>query len=176
MERSLNRKSKLDMQVISLFIKLIVSTGLLCFLSACKQEVQQREFEFDYYPERNIYYNVATSTFIYSLDGAKTWDSLRTDTKADLETLGKHEKIFSKAPEVWKDNKTHLEMYEGKIYNIITEEDKKYVASPDEVTDKRSVESRAGSTNPSNKTMSDPPKKKGLKGFFDRVFKKKEKK
>jgi hypothetical protein len=49
--------------------------------------------------------------------------------------------------------------------------DKNYIKVGEEVTERRSVVK-----NVSTVKKAEPPKKKGVRGFFDRVFKKKEKK
>ena len=153
-------------------MKFIMGIGLLFCFPACNDNKNEVQYEFEYYPERNIYYNVATSTFFYSLNGSKTWDSMHTDAKADLKALGKKEKIFTKTSEVWKDNATHLEMYDGKVYNIIGENVPGAMSAVDQVSDKKSV---AKSNAPVIKVGA-PAKKKGVKGFFNRMFKKKERK
>ncbi|HEX8332660.1 MAG TPA: hypothetical protein VF622_08550 [Segetibacter sp.] len=161
------------MKRIFLFIVNLMSIGFLFLLSGCSRNVHQEGFEFDYYPDKNIYYNVATSNFIYSLDGAKTWDSLHASTKGDPKSLGKRVKVYSTNAEVWKENQTHLEMYEGKRLQLINEDDKNYAAKVDEVSDKRTVTTGGISI---RKKPAAASKKKGVAGFFNKLFGKKEKK
>jgi hypothetical protein len=141
-------------------------------MPGCNRKEHEGELEFDYYPDKNIYYNVASSNFIYSLDGAKTWDSLHASSKGDPKSLGRKEKIYSESAEVWKENESHLKMYEGKVYSIITAEDRNFVAVVDEVTDKKTVNKTAIPI----RKPSPQPKKKGLKGFFNKVFGKRDRK
>jgi hypothetical protein len=161
------------MKKVFLFIGNIMSIGFFLFISGCDRSEKVSEIEFDYYPEKNIYFNVARSTFIYSIDGAKSWDSLHTSSKEEQKLLGRKEKIYTKTPEVWKENKTHLSMYEGKIMQMISEVDRNSVTSDEEVSDKRTIAKNSGTAVPKKAVA---PKKKGIKGFFDKVFGKKKKK
>ena len=156
-----------------LFICIAMNVGVVFFVSGC-QSPKVGEYEFDYYPERNVYYNVQTAKFHYSLDGGKTWEEFKADVKADSTLLGKSEKIYSKSPEVWKENGTHLNMYEGKVYTIVDDNDKSFAVTGEEVSDKRIISSGSGGS--SGKQSAAPAKKKGLKGFFNRIFGKKDKK
>ncbi len=106
------------------------------------------------------------------LDGAKTWDSLKGDSKNDLTLLGKKEKVYSKTSQVWTENETHLKMYKGTLYNVISDSDKNYVAV-NQVNDKQALTKGGLTVRKSGETA---PKKKGVRGFFNKVFGKKDKK
>ena len=162
------------MKKILLFVFYLMNIGLLFSFQSCKNNVvaeKEGESEFEYFPAKNIYYNVRSSKFIYSLDGAKTWDSVKVTSRDGFAALGKKEKIFSKSAEVWRDNETHLSMYEGNLVSILNESDRNNSEVVEEVTERRS-----NIKNASIIKKVEPPKKKGIRGFFDRVFKKKEKK
>ena len=161
------------MKKILLFAFYFINIGLFFSFQACKSNtaVKEGESEFEYFPARNIYFNVKSSKFIYSLDGAKTWDSVKVTSRAGFAALGRREKIFSKSAEVWRDNETHLRMYEGNLVSILNESDKNNIEIAEEVTERRAVVKNASSVK-----KVDPPRKKGVRGFFDRVFKRKEKK
>lgn len=166
-EWSLNGKNKFFyMQKTLLFIGVIVSMGFSFCISGCGgNREHEGEYEFDYYPDKNIYYSIESSKFIYSLDGGKKWDNIKANINEDAIILGKKEKIYSKTPEVWKENETHLKMYEGKPYMLISDEDKKYASAVDEVSDKRTV-TKKGTSNKRTKQ----PKKKGVRDFINKVL------
>lgn len=149
-----------------------MSIGFLCFVPGCRSDApdHQGELEFEYYPDKNIYYNTASLNFIYSLDGAKTWDSLKFSSKDAFSSLGKKQKIYSKTPEIWNDNEVHLKTYGGTLFNITDDGDNTQIAGVDEVSDKRKVSKTTGAKRNTQQN------RKGVKGFFDRIFKKKDKK
>ena len=156
-----------------MLITFFMSIGTLLFTSGCQRDQHVGEYEFNYYPDRNIYYNVEASKFIYSIDGGKTWENFSPGSRVDQSLLGKSEKVYSKTQEVWKENEAHLKMYEGKIYTLVNEQDKNVAPGTEEVSDKRLASSGGGGA---ARKSGAAPKKKGLKGFFNRVFGKKDKK
>lgn len=163
---------KLVMKRFSLFINIFMSIWVLLVFAGCDRSQKVGELEFDYYPEKNIYYSIASSKYYYSLDAGKTWESFTPGSKKQPATLGKKEKVYSTSSEIWKENQSHLKMFEGKRFQLINDVDRNYVATVAEVSDKRPT-TIAGSA---PKQSAAAPKKKGIKGFFNRIFGKKDKK
>ncbi len=91
------------------FWLVIMIGGLQLFALSCrnnKQDEKKDDYEFYYYPEKNVYYDVEKKNFFYSLDGGKTWDSTINPSGNDPGTLGK-KVIIRSLGEVYNDNETH---------------------------------------------------------------------
>jgi hypothetical protein len=131
------------------------------FILSCNNAGNQK-FEFYYYPARNIYYDVTTKEYLYSLDGGTTWDSINIKTNADVtSTLGTKRIIYSTTPEIWRDNSAHIQQYNGHLINIIAGDTS--VSSEDLAAERKSKRPKATVTNAIK-----PAEKKP--GFFKRLF------
>ncbi len=124
----------------------------------------QKKIEFFYYPQRNIYFDVANSQYFFSLDGGKTWDSLSSRTNGEPATLGNKQILYSDTHAIWNNNQAHLKQYNGHATNIVEEDT--VAVNQDEVAD-RKIKKVKSATTDSNKQ----PEKKP--GFFQRLFGKK---
>ena len=127
----------------------------------------QKEFEFYYYPARNVYYSVTNNLYFYSLDGGKTWDSVNAYTNTEPGTLGSKQIIYSTTPAIWLENKEHLSQYKGQLFNVVD-------------NDSSLAQNNSAAERKIKKVMQPPvteqqkkPEKKP--GFFQRLFGKKNK-
>jgi hypothetical protein len=91
---------------------------ICCAIILSCNNATQKEFEFYYYPARNVYYDITNNLYLYSLDGGKTWDSVSTYTNKEPAILGSKQIIYSTTPYIWKDNKAHVSQYKGQVINI----------------------------------------------------------
>ncbi|MEO8712399.1 MAG: hypothetical protein ABI405_09770 [Parafilimonas sp.] len=123
----------------------------------------QKKFEFFYYPERNVYYDVTNSMYLYSLDGGTTWDSLHAKMNKDSTTLGSKEIIYSTSPGVWADNDAHIQQYNGHIINITGNDS---LSQNDLAAERKAKKIKAAATKSEKKSEKKP-------GFFKRLFGKK---
>ena len=135
----------------------------------------EKKLEFYYYPKTNMYYDVANQKYLYSLDSAKTWNTINDQSKKFPSTLGDKKIIYSNTDSVWKYNADHRMTYHGRMYHIIKENNdlpsaykdaREKVHSPKNIT-KKTTDKRTDSTEPA---------KKGIRGFFNRLFGKHKKK
>ena len=153
---------------------LVIMIGdLQLFALSCrdnKQEEKKDDYEFYYYPEKNVYYDVEKKNFFYSLDGGKTWDSTINPSGNDPGTLGK-EVIIRSLGEVYNDNETHRNLYNGKLYNIINLDTRQVTTAP-EVSERKVQKKRTTAIIP----RQEDKLKKGLKKFLDKIFAKRKKK
>jgi len=99
-------------------LSLIFLTIYSLLIFSCNNATQKK-FEFYYYPSRNVYYDVANSMYLYSLNGGATWDSLQFKAGNDPVTLGAKEIIYSESPQVWLNNEQHRSQYNAKTINIV---------------------------------------------------------
>ena len=102
---------------------------LVCFIAAllqvaCDTTADTNKTAFYYYPEKNVYYNITKKTYLYSLDGATTWDSMYDASSRRTKLLGKSVTIYFPGDSIWKDNLLHRERYNGMTYGIITEKNR----------------------------------------------------
>ncbi len=144
------------------FIFLLCRFVACClFILSCNNSGNQK-FEFYYYPERNIYYDLATKEYLYSLDGGTTWDSLNIKTNADVtSTLGTKRIIYSTIPEIWRDNSAHMNQYKGHAINIMANDTS--VSSEDLAAERKLKKPKATVTNAIKSSEKKP-------GFFKRLF------
>ena len=156
-----------------LFITLVLSLQL--FLLACQNnnsEEEKENHEFYYYPKKNVYYDVEKKYFLYSLDGAKTWDSLMSFSDIEPATLGEKIIVYSKDNDVYKDNAAHRKSYNGTLYNIAGA-DTAFASATPEVAE-RKVQRKAVAVkheqNEEKPGREEVKQKKGLKKFLDKIF------
>ena len=76
-------------------------------------------YKFYYYPQLNAYYDVQNETYFYSIDGAKTWDTITRQSDALPNNLGKKIIIYSDVPQAWLQNQQHREKYGGMLNDLI---------------------------------------------------------
>ena len=155
---------------VSLILIIIVSIQI--FASSCGNNNKKENYKFYYYPQKNVYYDVEKKIFLYSINGAKTWDSVINVSGDDPETLGEKVTIRSHIKEVYKKNETHRNLYKGKLYNIVSLETAVASAAP-EVTERRVQKTRTKEVNPfaeEDKVI------EGIKKFVNKIFGKHNKK
>lgn len=143
--------------------RLNILTLLFCLsFFACNNAGSSKKFEFYYYPDRNIYYDVANAEFVYSVNGGKTWETFKKELGKDPATLGSREIIYSDSQQPWNNNAADIEKYKGKIFSVSDEDT---TAKADAASDKKITKKTESST--------DKKKKEKKPGFFKRLFGKK---
>jgi len=151
------------MRQITSFIFLFICCAIIL---SCNTTTQ-KEFEFYYYPARNVYYSVTNNLYFYSLDGSKTWDSVSAYADKEPVTLGSKQIIYSTTPEIWLANKEHVNQYKGQLINVIDNDSS--LAQNNSVAERKIKKViQPPVTGPEKK-----PEKKP--GFFQRLFGKKNK-
>lgn len=125
----------------------------------------QKEYEFYYYPEKNIYYDVVNKEYIYSLDGGQTWDSLFVAAEKEPATLGTKRILHSNQHSIWLNNAEHIQQFNGRAVNVLASDT---TASNQALVAERKIK-KTVTTQPQKK---EPEKKPG---FFKRLFGKKNK-
>lgn len=68
-----------------LFIIIMIVIDLFALSCRDMQEEEKEDYEFYYYPQKNVYYDVEKNNFYYSLNGGKTWDSITNTSGNDPE-------------------------------------------------------------------------------------------
>lgn len=96
----------------------VIIQALLFFSLACNSDKHKGELQFYYYPTKNVYYDPVKKEFLYSLNGAKSWNTFTDTSVAEPATIGEKVVIFSKNREVYKDNENHRKLYGGKLFDI----------------------------------------------------------
>ena len=106
-------KEILRMGSKSLLLLLFCITGIV----SC-DNFPQKQFEFYYYPQKNIYYSVTGEKYFFSLDGGTTWDSVVALSSAEPAILGAKEIIHSSTADIYVQNSLHLQQFNGSVINI----------------------------------------------------------
>ncbi len=138
-------------------------------INACNNTAEQKPEtpEFDYYPLTNVYYDRLNNIFIYSLDSARTWNTYAPSSDKEPGTMGKKVVIQTNTGEVWKHNEEHRRDYGGTILNISSN------GLLAENTGFAGTTERKAKKVKQIKPKGDKKEKKGVKEFFENLFKKK---
>ena len=147
--------------------------GTVLFVVSCQSSGSQdvnEENQFYYYPQKNVYFDVDKKTFFYSLDGAKSWDSITNAADKEPATLGEKIIVYSEDSKVYKDNAAHRKLYNGKLINII-DADTAFASALPEVTERKLQKKKTDD----EKLEEDEPIK-GLNKFLNKLFGKHNKK
>ena len=154
------------MKVPALLIVFSISVIVLCAGCADKQAKQN---EFYYYPDMNLYFDVAKNNFIYSLDGGVMWDTIDAKSGNIPTTLGNKIVLNSASDSIWKDNVTHREKYGGYIYNVL-DDDSTDTSAATTVTEKEIVKKPTSTLIKEDEKIKE---RKGLGKLLNRIFGKK---
>lgn len=147
-------------------------TGSNFFFFACKTKEEDDLLEFYYYPEKNVYYSPAKNLFYYSVDGAKSWDSIAGGNPDDLSYLGAREVIETDSSRVFVENAKHRKLYGGTLLDVVSG-DTSVATAVGEVSERKILKKRKVAEQPD--TPETKPKK-GIRKLFDKIFGKHEKK
>jgi deoxyxylulose-5-phosphate synthase len=154
-----------------LFMVMVMSIGLfaLSCQSSGSQEVNE-EYQFYYYPQKNVYFDVEKKSFYYSLNGGKSWDSLASTSDQEPLTLGDKIIVYSADNRVYKDNAAHRKLYNGRLINI-ADADTSFVSAMPEVAARKLPKRKTAQD-----TLEENEPIKGLTKFLYKIFGKHNKK
>lgn len=155
-----------------IIVAMFVGWGIVS--CASQNDRQQQPYEFYYYPKTNMYYNVKDETYFFSVDGAQSWDSLSAENGQTPATLGYRETLYSRHPDVWRDNEMHRKEYGGLLVNLVNEDQADTGKTVSEVKE-RTVKTTKNTNQVSTKQEEQVRKKGGLKKFINKIFGKKKK-
>ena len=159
-------KFRLSCTIIVFFLSYIV------FEVSCKRnDGDTAENIIYYYPEKNIYYDSLRSKYYYSLDGAKTWDSMTFKAHGFGTTLGSKVPINRTENSVWINNESHRKKYNGVLFNIINS----YTISLARADRINKLKAVVKTETQPKVTEKESAPEKGLKKFFNKLFGKKKK-
>ena len=173
---SLSNKFKCMMMNTRFFIV----AGMLFICASCTNNKinppvpAEKKMEFYYYPKTNMYYDVTNKKYLYSLDSSKTWLSENNESGNIPATLGNKHVIYSNTDSIWMYNAEHRKTYKGRLYHIIKVNNDLPSSYKDAREKKRSLKSTTKKT--SDKQTDSAAPKKGIRGFFNRLFGKHKKK
>ena len=139
---------------------------------ACKQTPQDTSLEYHYFPKTNMYYSVVSHLYFFSLDGGKTWDTLRNTDAADSAMLGEKVVLYAPNDSIWMDNEAHRTAYKGVLYNLYDVDTLQPTVGT--VTEKPVVKKKV--VKKQEEGVDEEKKKKGLGKFFSKIFGKKKNK
>ncbi len=147
------------------YMKQYVPQYFLCMLilASCNEAgLGKKQFEFYYYPSKNVYYDVANNQYTYSVDGGKTWNNFKPNTSTEFATLGSRQTVYSDDEQPWKLNQVHRKEYNGTLLSIA---DADTVAQQqDVITDKKIIVKKP------KLNVDQAPQEEKKPGFFKRLF------
>lgn len=146
----------------------VLSIWIVMLFAGCAEKKAQQH-EFYYYPDMNLYFDVAKNNFIYSLDGGIMWDTIDAKSGSIPTTLGNKIVLSSASDSIWKDNAIHREKYGGYVYNVI-DDDSTDTATETTITEKEIVKKPASTV---IKEEVKTKERKGLGKLLNRIFGKK---
>jgi len=157
----------LAISIIGYFVYAAVKPG--------KKPVQTGTKEVYYYPKSNVYYDVATGQYAFLDETGKSWTLSKDFSEEQKLSLGEKAVIAKPSSPIWKNNVQDKLVYSVNVY-----------ASPSDLKQKFQTDSL--NSLPPPKVVVAPPKeikqeekaeeekpKTGLKKFFDKIFKGKDK-
>jgi hypothetical protein len=152
-----------------LYTVIIACAALSASFISCNNK-QPQQHEFYYYPKTNVYYDLQSSTYIYSLDGGRTWYSVNKLTENEPGTLGNKQIIYSTSNEIYKDNAAHRKKYGGSLIVFAnTENDVNAVDTG--ASERPAIKKNVKHKSTGKKgTEYNKPQKKPLKDFFKKIF------
>jgi hypothetical protein len=158
-------------RIVLLFgvVALLVFAGYTYFSSREQAPDELYGPSFQYYPKANVYYDVEKDRY-YSIVNEK-WQPNPSLAEEGSTYLGKHVLIDSPAVPVWKDNEYHRLVFGTALYNSPGEFDKKYTEDS-----LRSMPRKEVIRTDTLAAETGAKKKKGVRAFFDKLFKKRDKK
>ncbi len=146
----------------------VLSISMIMLFAGCTEKKAKQQ-EFYYYPDMNLYFDVAKNNFIYSLDGGVIWDTIDAKSGKIPTTLGNKIVLNSASDSIWKDNAIHREKYGGYIYNVI-DDDSTDTSAATTVTEKEIVKKPASTVIKEDVKIKE---RKGLGKLLNRIFGKK---
>lgn len=147
--------------------KVLSIIGVMLFAGCAEKKAKQLEFY--YYPDLNLYFDVAKNNFIYSLDGGAIWDTIDAKSNNIPTSLGDKIVLNSTSDSIWKDNNIHREKYGGFIYNVI-DDDSTDTSGATTITEKEIVKKQPV---PVKKDEEKIKERKGLGKLLNKIFGKK---
>ncbi len=151
----------LHMKLFGLLFFILITAGMA--FSSCNK-ITRKKFEFFYYPQLNVYFDVAGSKYFFSLDSGKTWDSVYSGINAEPATLGNKQILYSDTHAIWNSNEEHLKQYNGHAINIIYSDT--VSVTQDNVSDRKIKKIKSATADNTKQAEKKP-------GFFQRIFGKK---
>ncbi len=149
-----------------------ITAAFVFLTTSCQSNNHKGEFEYFYYPEKNVYYDSAQKTFFYSLNGAKTWSRFINANNAEPVALGEKVVIYSTATDVYKDNDRHRKLYAGTLYDISISDTGAAVAGA-EVSERKIIQKRKSAE---TQLTEETKVKRGISRLIDKIFGKHHKK
>ena len=146
----------------------VLSMLVVMFLTGCAGN-KAKQHEFYYYPDLNLYFDVAKNNFIYSLDGGAIWDTIDAKSGNIPTSLGDKVLLNFTSDSIWKDNTMHREKYGGSIYNVI-DDDSTDTSGATTVTEKEVVKKQHATPKKEEETIKE---RKGLGKLLNKIFGKK---
>ena len=141
-----------------------VIIGFVLLMYGCKGKQQQKTFY--YYPKANVYYDTQRSLYYYSLNGGQSWDSVPKLIAKEPATLGNKEIIYTTATPPYANNSADRKKYGGSVFSFVSNVNtlNDIDSGATERVIKKSARSKSGWR------RSGSSSKKGLKGFFRKIF------
>lgn len=158
------------------FIITILSITTFFFACTGYNKKEQETFEFYYYPNKNVYYDLEKKKFFYSLDGAKTWYSLINFSGKEPSNLGEKVMINSPDSSIFKDNENHRRLYAGRLFGINKTDSSSLLGGPEVSERKVIAKPKTDIAGEETATEVEIKAKKGIRKFFDKIFGKHKKK
>jgi hypothetical protein len=154
--------------------RLILFFIALVFLVGCsggKEAVDAEESstlppQYYYYPKANVYFDSANKTYFFQSGDSLHWQSAQQIPAVVLALMDKSILIDDGQDPVWTNNANHRLVYSAVLY-----------ATPNDTVAKKVVRSeKKPSASADSSAEADKKARKGIGGFFDKIFGRKKKK
>ena len=151
-----------------LLSKFVIACALLGV--SCKGDTGEAQTgQVYYFPEKNTYYDTRTANFYYSLDSAKTWDSLKYAGNDYGSALGTSIALDNQPDLPFTVNDSHRKAYNGIILNLVNSRTR-LLAGIDSVKRVKAARLIKPKEIEVEEQVTEEKPKKGIKKFFDKIF------
>ena len=151
---------------------------LVAFAAGCTPGAgSSEEYEVYYFPEKNAYYDLRTTSYYYSLDSARSWDSLKYQGSDYGAALGAKVALDNQPLLPFANNDSHRKTYNGILLNLVNSRTRLLAREDSLKRLKPAPMVKVKEIREESQEESEERPKKGIKKFFDKIFgKKKDKK
>ncbi len=161
--------------ILAIVIVGIIGYFVYAAVKPDKKPAETGTQEVYYYPRANVYYDVGTGQYAYFDTEAKSWKLSRDFSEEQKLSLGEKAVITQPSSPVWENNAQDKLIYSVNVYVSSKELRQKFQAdSISSLPPPKPVAAPVKDTQQVKKPEKDKPKS-GLRKFFDKIFKGKEK-
>jgi hypothetical protein len=150
----------------------ILAGSILAFflVFSLRAETKKPVSAVQYYPKANVYYAPDAGEYYFYHSEQKAWISTKKLNNTQVSSLGDHIEIPYSEP-VWRNNRQHRMVHSVNLYAAPSLVKSQYTEDSLSLVPKKKPSVSVKSKKPAELPVEEEKPKKGLKKFFDKIFK-----